>query len=135
MLFPPPRDHQDPGINHASPALASQFFTTESPRQSGWNKIKNAFSTFVLSVYIQPEKNHDVVERTWPLEIVKGVFESCFLPSDTCVCIKILRIFLMLEFKSICQWNIFWSGNNLSSSYIIHQSVYIRLLEMPKCVF
>ena len=57
VLFPPLRDHQDPGIESASPALAGKFFTTEPPGHSGWKKVKNVFSTFILSVYIQPEKN------------------------------------------------------------------------------
>ena len=31
LLFPPPGDLPNPGIKYASPALAGEFFTTESP--------------------------------------------------------------------------------------------------------
>ena len=31
LLLPPPRDHPDPGIKPASPALADKFFTPEPP--------------------------------------------------------------------------------------------------------
>jgi len=33
LLFPSPGDLPDPGITHASPALAGRFFTTEPPEK------------------------------------------------------------------------------------------------------
>ena len=31
LLFPPPEDHLDPGLEPAIPALAGRFFTAEPP--------------------------------------------------------------------------------------------------------
>ena len=47
--------------------------------------VEKKWKMFLVLLYFQyifNLKRIYVVERTWPLEIVKGGFESCFLPSD-----------------------------------------------------
>ena len=43
LPFPPPGDLPDPGIKHASPALAGRFFTTKPP---GKNFLKVRFTLY-----------------------------------------------------------------------------------------
>ena len=50
MPFPPPGDLPDPEIEPKSPALAGEFFTTESPGKQPLFRLTPSFLFFLINV-------------------------------------------------------------------------------------